>query len=1513
MSKTFKINKEAFDALNKAIEEGRKKIRRTDIKKLNSANSLEYNANIDKQRQEASLALIDLYERMDGDIDNVFDSLMILEFGANEDQTGELNKDESIMKNIEADADKLINKSKNTRTNKIAKEIEKSRKEAIESISNNSKYSKAKKKELIDNANKRHDNWQNDHRIYIKKLKKDLENRNKELNEIIDENKAKEKQGEIDRLNKLIGELSPILALEKVDKERAEKKLKEVKKREDRIKTKSELDEELFVKKTRKENREDFHKNGVDVKRRWVNNETGEEFEEVEHFIYLGRSSSQARVGKEIAIRESKTVTNLTTGEVITEQCIDNKRIVEEFKGWLNDFVDESKQNPVTLGSYSSLVFSKIEQIVPIDPDKMMCVPDIEKHIYKEGYVTRRKSKIVKDKNGNDVEEYYLETTKEDNVDFCNSIFDGQALGSKEFFEVLNKEYGRKGGSQLGRWRFGKANINNIDFQEFFRDRFEEDKKAGKIKKDMKFEDYTVTSLEGTKIKASEVIMIFSPSTVKNMKLYITDENGKELSDIEKIRRFKQMIREDGCTLAIVKEEHESKTEDILGDEIIDETIGGNNQIQNSSYQQMSSVKYRKGIGEDLFSKFDKGIMNKINEDPSFYMYYLKENATDVNNYKHHLTMLEKGGLAYWHTEECQKAKKEVLNEYKKKLRKGAVHLKGCYNTISMNVAEMCEIAWNMEGFIEENCKETEKNLTTYTLNDDYVSPYFGKRTLKIELKDKDGNIVLDEKGNPVMVKTEGCRVYTKSFPAGEELCLYRNPNATRSNLCPAINVADPTKNDVLAKLAKNFTDNMIIMDGTEYECQPVLQGMDMDSDSVLITNNEDCVKTAKTKKQDGYLNIALDKSVSKPSTTEENARDHMAEANDRTSSSGLWIGRTANIAQALGCQLEEVRFQLSKEDLDKQVAELRKDKDYIKLQRDIKKGYYDEANKNSKNDKAKGKYEKLHKELNNLAKKYDLNKWIVQQSEDVKIRETLIEMDKDLEIELAKMSNIMGCAIDMAKREFYIDINKEIKISLSKTMKDLNDKTYVPLFFGSSNVMKDNPSFEFHNTMDDLFTTNMSVDKNIEVTQRLEDLFDQDMLNKDRTHIKSKQADYAWELIIETHKKIKDYRRAISQEKDRDNKRNLELEVRETVEALIESLKDVPVFDKDGNIVMKKNGKRKGGALNQATIYRIIRDSVCPPANVKDFKTKMECFYLVAEIFTEIEKCMKVSDNKITPFDKRKKRQEMIEKEVFNMAMEQCNLYKNDVEDLAKETIKIMREKLSGISSGEFDDKIKDILKEHEEKLTEIRNRINIDGVVEHSYNKTLYNFSKDIGFAVNFNKLNAKTIKAILTEPLHSKTFDERLNNSVQRYSNEFKAILLNMHLQGLSIQQAVNMFNQQTDYNCKAVSMIIRTQVTYYSNLSQAEAIKQIGAKKYIYCATLDSRTSTICQEKDGKVFDVDDKDNLPPQHPNCRSTIITFWDNEILDNNRTRLAKDENGKWVKVGNNITYQEYAEKYLK
>jgi SPP1 gp7 family putative phage head morphogenesis protein len=50
-------------------------------------------------------------------------------------------------------------------------------------------------------------------------------------------------------------------------------------------------------------------------------------------------------------------------------------------------------------------------------------------------------------------------------------------------------------------------------------------------------------------------------------------------------------------------------------------------------------------------------------------------------------------------------------------------------------------------------------------------------------------------------------------------------------------------------------------------------------------------------------------------------------------------------------------------------------------------------------------------------------------------------------------------------------------------------------------------------------------------------------------------------------------------------------------------------------------------------------------------------------------------------------------------------------------------------------------------------------------------------------------------------------------------------------------------------------------------------------YQYIAVLDTRTSAICASRDGKIFDVDDVDNLPPAHFFCRSRttpIFKSWE-------------------------------------
>ncbi len=82
-------------------------------------------------------------------------------------------------------------------------------------------------------------------------------------------------------------------------------------------------------------------------------------------------------------------------------------------------------------------------------------------------------------------------------------------------------------------------------------------------------------------------------------------------------------------------------------------------------------------------------------------------------------------------------------------------------------------------------------------------------------------------------------------------------------------------------------------------------------------------------------------------------------------------------------------------------------------------------------------------------------------------------------------------------------------------------------------------------------------------------------------------------------------------------------------------------------------------------------------------------------------------------------------------------------------------------------------------------------------------------------------------------------------------------------------------------RQVMAMVRTSINQVANASSQQVYEanQDVTKRYRYVATLDSRTSPICQALDGQEFDYG-KGPVPPQHFNCRSTTVPVIDYEGL---------------------------------
>lgn len=211
---------------------------------------------------------------------------------------------------------------------------------------------------------------------------------------------------------------------------------------------------------------------------------------------------------------------------------------------------------------------------------------------------------------------------------------------------------------------------------------------------------------------------------------------------------------------------------------------------------------------------------------------------------------------------------------------------------------------------------------------------------------------------------------------------------------------------------------------------------------------------------------------------------------------------------------------------------------------------------------------------------------------------------------------------------------------------------------------------------------------------------------------------------------------------------------------------------------------------------------------------------------------------------------------------------------------------------------------------------------ILKDNYFKGLYQMSTSLNVAANFAAIDEKTIKAILQYPYGGVSFSDDLWNNKDYLILNIKKTLTDGIIRGESINEMAKNLLQVKKADGKTVytgsigqainssRRIIATEVGVVLSKSDEEMYKEFGVEQYEYVATLDDRTSTICQGLDGQIFNLDEYTigvNAPPMHPRCRSTTIPY----ISENYGKRIAK-KSSKYEYVPSNITYEEWYDNYI-
>ncbi|WP_424765711.1 hypothetical protein [Paenibacillus sp. sgz302251] len=350
--------------------------------------------------------------------------------------------------------------------------------------------------------------------------------------------------------------------------------------------------------------------------------------EKVEYLI-SSRSSAKSRIGKVLAIR---------------------KELYEDMKQWRRmglDLDGRSDVDFVSILAYESLMGSSIIDTLEIHPENILIIDD-----YVDTFSRKANLVSVDEQTG-------LLVNNEGMGEFANTIWDGQALLSEDYFTDTDKSM------KLLRQHWFKAAAFRTDIQQFMKDRAKE--------LEVDYETWLLEDTYGNEILAKNVHMITTPSALKFQKIAHVVGEKKDMYS-----HWKGKVIEEGNLFGVVKTEKPTK----LG-----YTECGQ-PIHQMSYQYLNSLPLSFDDLKEL-SEFELAYINKLKNDDATFIDYLISKA-DMTNGNDMMVALYRHNNDITGTIMWRNWKSDMISEYVKRVKTGKLKIPNAdYMVLLSNPIEM--------------------------------------------------------------------------------------------------------------------------------------------------------------------------------------------------------------------------------------------------------------------------------------------------------------------------------------------------------------------------------------------------------------------------------------------------------------------------------------------------------------------------------------------------------------------------------------------------------------------------------------------------------------------------------------------------------------------------------------------------------------------------------------------------------------------------------------------------------
>lgn len=208
------------------------------------------------------------------------------------------------------------------------------------------------------------------------------------------------------------------------------------------------------------------------------------------------------------------------------------------------------------------------------------------------------------------------------------------------------------------------------------------------------------------------------------------------------------------------------------------------------------------------------------------------------------------------------------------------------------------------------------------------------------------------------------------------------------------------------------------------------------------------------------------------------------------------------------------------------------------------------------------------------------------------------------------------------------------------------------------------------------------------------------------------------------------------------------------------------------------------------------------------------------------------------------------------------------------------------------------------------------ITNTYKDSYYHTAFETQKGIGIGLAIAVLSVNTIDKIVNNPWTTDgiTFGNRIwNKHRPRLISELNKGLKQTLINGVSPENLTNKINKNFNTSKEEAKLLVKSELAFFSSLSQRDCFNSLGVEKYEIVSALDSRVcEKRCSPLDGKVIEMKYYEigiTAPPFHPRCRCVVVPYFDGE----ESYRDAREEDGETYYIPSNMKYNEWYSKYVK